>query len=168
MLSGGNYSPYLVGALIGILTWVSFLISQKPLGTSTAYARSSGIIAKLFCNNCLENKLYYQTKAKAEIDWQWMLVLGIVVGSFLSAVLYGDFSLELVASTEYESVFNSTLVARYLSALFGGVLIGFGARWAGGCTSGHGISGALQLSISSWIAVICFFLGGVATAALIF
>ncbi len=168
MLSGGNYSPYLVGALIGILTWVSFLISQKPLGTSTAYARSSGIIAKLFCSNCLENKLYYQTKAKAEIDWQWMLVLGIVVGSFLSAVLYGNFSLELVASTDYESVFNSTLVARYLSALFGGVLIGFGARWAGGCTSGHGISGALQLSISSWIAVICFFLGGVATAALIF
>jgi len=45
---------------------------------------------------------------------------------------------------------------------------GDGARWAGGCTSGHGISGTLQLAVSSWLAVICFFVGGIATALLIF
>ena len=42
------------------------------------------------------------------------------------------------------------------------------ARWAGGCTSGHGISGTLQLAVSSWIAAGCFFIGGIATAMLIF
>ncbi len=168
MLEGGSWSPYLVGVLIGVLSWVSFLISQKPLGASTAYARSSGIIAKLFCGRCIKDKIYYQEKAKPEIDWQWMLVLGMIVGGFLSAVLYGDFALELISVTEYESVLNSTLITRYLSALVGGILLGFGARWADGCTSGHGISGALQLSITSWIAVISFFVGGVATAALIF
>jgi hypothetical protein len=43
-----------------------------------------------------------------------------------------------------------------------------GARVAGGCTSGHGISGALQLSVGSWIALIGFFVGGVITAMLLF
>jgi len=53
-------------------------------------------------------------------------------------------------------------------ALLGGLLMGFGARWAGGCTSGHGISGTLQLSIGSWLAVMCFFAGGIATAMVLF
>jgi hypothetical protein len=44
------------------------------------------------------------------------------------------------------------------------MLMAFGARLAGGCTSGHGISGTLQLSVGSWIAVLAFFVGGVAVA----
>ena len=46
--------------------------------------------------------------------------------------------------------------------------MGFGARWAGGCTSGHGISGTLQLAVSGWIAVVGFFVGGIASAMLIY
>ena len=55
-----------------------------------------------------------------------------------------------------------------MAALIGGILIGLGARWAGGCTSGHGISGTMQLAVSSWLAVVCFFIGGVFTATLLF
>ena len=55
-------------------------------------------------------------------------------------------------------------VLRLLAAFVGGLLMAFGARLAGGCTSGHGISGTLQLSVGSWIAVICFFIGGIAVA----
>ena len=57
---------------------------------------------------------------------------------------------------------------RGFTALVGGALMAFGARMAGGCTSGHGISGTLQLAVSSWISVICFFLGGIAAAMLIY
>jgi hypothetical protein len=46
--------------------------------------------------------------------------------------------------------------------------MGIGARWAGGCTSGHGISGTLQLNVGSWLAAMCFFIGGIATAMIIF
>jgi len=46
--------------------------------------------------------------------------------------------------------------------------MGLGARWADGCTSGHGISGTLQLSLASWIAVICFFAAGIIAAGLIY
>ncbi len=44
----------------------------------------------------------------------------------------------------------------------------FGARLAGGCTSGHGISGALQLSVASWLSLACFLIGGVITAHLLY
>ncbi|NLG27672.1 MAG: YeeE/YedE family protein, partial [Chloroflexi bacterium] len=53
-------------------------------------------------------------------------------------------------------------------ALVGGVFLGLGARWADGCTSGHGISGTLQLAVSSWISAICFFIGGIVTAYILF
>ena len=57
---------------------------------------------------------------------------------------------------------------RVLTAVAGGALLGFGARWAGGCTSGHGISGTLQLAVSSWLAALSFFAGGIAAAAILF
>jgi uncharacterized membrane protein YedE/YeeE len=57
---------------------------------------------------------------------------------------------------------------RLAIALLGGILLGLGARWAGGCTSGHGISGTLQLALSSWVAAICFFAGGILVAGLMY
>ncbi len=57
---------------------------------------------------------------------------------------------------------------RFFVALIGGVVLGIGAGWAGGCTSGHGISGTLQLALSSWLAVILFFIGGILAAQIIY
>ena len=57
---------------------------------------------------------------------------------------------------------------RWFWALLGGILLGLGARWAGGCTSGHGLSGSSQLSFASIVTAICFFAGGIVTAIVIF
>ena len=46
--SGPAWSPYVVGALIGVLVWLTFLLSDKPVGASTAYARIAGLIGMLF------------------------------------------------------------------------------------------------------------------------
>lgn len=162
-----TWSPYVVGMAIGILSWLSFLISKKPLGTSTAYLRTSGLLLKKINKSYVENNEYYKKK-KARIEWQWMLVLGIIIGSFISALLSGQFNIAFLPATEFDSILNLTISGRLISALIGGIIMGFGARMADGCTSGHGISGTLQLSISSWIAVICFFLGGVITALIFF
>jgi uncharacterized membrane protein YedE/YeeE len=64
--------------------------------------------------------------------------------------------------------FGDSIALRAAVAFGGGILMAFGARLAGGCTSGHGISGTLQLNVASWIAVICFFIGGIAVAMLLF
>lgn len=167
IIFAGSWSPHLVGALIGVLSWLSFIISKKPLGTSTSYARASAKLGTIFTGDAVYDWKYYQ-KYKPELEWQSMLVIGIVIGSFISAVLSGQFELSFLPATEFESIINQNIIGRIFSAFTGGILLGFGARLAGGCTSGHGISGTFQLSIASWISLIAFFVGGVLTAFLIF
>ena len=161
-----RWSPYIVGIGIGVLSWFTFLISKKPIGCSTAFARTSGMIEKIFKGNKVNNKLYYQ-EFEPVVDWEWMLVLGVVFGSLISALLSGDFGWQWVPS-RWSAAFGMTPFLRVGVAFVGGVLLGFGSRWSGGCTSGHGISGTLQLVVSSWISTIFFFIGGVVTALLIF
>ena len=161
-----RWSPHVVGVGIGILSWFTFLISKRPIACSTTFAKLSGMIEMLFRGNKVERKPYYQ-KLKLVVGWQMMLVLGIIIGSLLSALLSGDFHWQWVPLT-WESAFGASPLLRAVIALLGGVIIGFGARWAGGCTSGHGISGTLQLAVSSWISAVCFFIGGILTAHLIF
>ncbi|MDD2353730.1 MAG: YeeE/YedE thiosulfate transporter family protein [Candidatus Caldatribacteriota bacterium] len=161
-----TWSPYLVGAGIGILSWFTFLLSNKPIGCSTAFARTSGMIEQALTGKSVEKKPYYQ-KFPAVIDWEWMFVLGIIIGSLVSAMLSGDFSLRLVPSL-WMARFGVSFLPRFFTALIGGIVLGIGARWAGGCTSGHGISGTMQLALSSWIAVILFFISGVITAHIIY
>jgi len=165
-----QWSPYAVGIGIGVLSWLAFLISDKHLGCSTAFARTSGMIERLFRGDKVNERPYFQKFAPI-IDWEWMLVLGIVIGAFISAKLSGYFQMRWVPG-EITGELNRTIVtvpyARWITAFIGGILMGVGSRWAGGCTSGHGISGTLQLSVSSWLAAICFFIGGIATAMLIF
>ncbi len=160
------WSPYVVGAAIGILSWITFVISNKPLGCSTAYARTSGMIGNIFGKKHIENNAYYK-QFKPEIDWEWMLVIGMFIGAFISAKLSNTFAIEWTPNLWIQS-FGNTPILRLIIAFIGGIFMGIGARWAGGCTSGHGISGTMQLSISSWITAICFFIGGIAAALLIF
>jgi hypothetical protein len=161
-----RWSPYLVGAGIGVLSWLAFVLSDKPIGVSTAYAQSAGMIEKTIRGSEVEEKPYYREYVP-RISWTWMLVIGIIVGAFISARLSGDFQLRWIPPLWEEKIGDSVFF-RWLAAFIGGAILGIGARWADGCTSGHGISGALQLVVSSWVAVICFFAGGVIAAQLLF
>jgi hypothetical protein len=110
-------------------------------------------------------QFYQETPPK--IDWEVMLVLGIVIGAFVAAWTGGELTGYWLPPM-WESQFGSSIALRLLAAFMGGALMAFGARMAGGCTSGHGISGALQLSVGSWISLVCFFLGGVPAAMFLF
>ncbi len=161
-----SWSPYIVGAAIGVLIWTTFLFSDRPLGASTAYANTAGMVESALSRE-KAGKMPYYRKFPPGADWQWMLVIGVVTGAFLSAYLSGTFTL-LIVPPLFAETFGTSIALRLAVALLGGVLMGLGARWAGGCTSGHGISGALQLSVASWVAVICFFAGGILVAGLIY
>ncbi len=162
-----SWSPYAVGIGIGLLSWLSFLISGKPIATSTTFARAGGMIEEMITGDKNQRRLYYK-KIKLRINWQWMLVVGVVIGSFLSAIISGDFQVGVWVPSLWSSAFGNNAVLRVLVALAGGIILGFGARFAGGCTSGHGISGTLQLAVSSWVSAIFFFVGGIITAHIIF
>ncbi len=165
-LSMETWSPYAVGVAIGVLSWFSFLFSDKAIGTSTAFSRLSGMIEKSLRGRDVEEKEYYRKTAPV-IEWQVMLVFGIVIGAFLASALSGSFRFEMLAS-HWTAYFGDTSFLRFIVALIGGILMGIGSRWANGCTSGHGISGTLQMAISSWISVVCIFIAGIVTAVLIY
>ena len=164
-LTAKQWSPYVVGIGIGLLDCVVFVFLDKALGCSTAFARTSGMIERLVRGPKVLERPYYK-KVSPVVDWQWMLVLGIILGAMISAAVSGDFQFKWVPS-RWAAAFGSSPGLRLVVSGIGGILMGLGARWAGGCTSGHGISGGLQLTVSSWMAVVCFFIGGVATAMLL-
>ena len=165
-LTAQTWSPYAAGAIIGVLNCVAIVVSDKFIGCSTAFSRSSGMLEALARGNAATQRPYYQ-KFVPEIDWEWMLVAGIAVGAFAAAWLSG--SLEAVSVPQlWSESFGDSSVLRFAAAFAGGALVAFGARWAGGCTSGHGISGTMQLAVSSWVAVLCFFAGGIVTALLLY
>ena len=156
-VESGAWSPYLVGTLIGLLSMATFYFSNKPLSVSTAYARLAGLVGYLFARAHTENLKFYQ-ETKPKIEWGVMLVFGMLLGEFTAAWV----------PTLWEQRFGPDLALRLGMAFVGGAIMAYGARLGGGCTSGHGISGALQLSVSSWIALVCFFAAAVPTAHLLY
>lgn len=155
-----SWSPYVVGVAIGVLSWFAFWSADHPLGITTAFENTAALIEKAAIPNFEQTNEYYEAKAKGgkspKIDWEWMLVLGVFLGAFLSAWLSADRTNEMVPGL-WRSRFGDGVGRRLAAAFLGGTLMMFGARLAQGCTSGHGVSGALQLAVSSWVFVAVFF-----------
>ncbi|HCU37226.1 MAG TPA: hypothetical protein DGT21_17840 [Armatimonadetes bacterium] len=166
LATAATWSPYLAGALIGVLSWLSFYLVGKPIGTSTTYVRVFGMLARLVAPRTVaENEYMRETGIK--VEWQMLVVFGVLLGGLVSALAAGTFGLRWVPDF-WTATFGAAIWPRLMVALFGGFLVGFGARWADGCTSGHGISGALQLAVVGWIGAICFFVGGIVMAMLLY
>jgi len=109
-LSETSWSPYAVGIGIGISSWLSFLISRYPISCSTSFSRTSGMIERLLRGKKVEQKPYYQ-EIELIVDWQSTLVLGMVIGAFISAILSKDFSLQWVPDL-WETTFGNKPLLR--------------------------------------------------------
>jgi uncharacterized membrane protein YedE/YeeE len=159
---GPAWSPYLVGAGIGVLSWLTFYFSDKPIGASSFYAAVAGMFGKAAAPRHTASLHYYQKNPPA-IGWEFAFVVAAIFGGFLAATTGGEFRNEWLHPM-WTARFGDSIGLRFGVAFAGGILMAFGARLAGGCTSGHGISGTLQLNVASWIAVVCLFIGGIAVA----
>lgn len=155
-----SWSPYAVGVAIGVLSWLAFLWPDHPLGITTAYEHTAGLLVAAVTGGA---PLDYFADNQPKIGWQWMLVLGVFLGAALSAKLGRDRSRMRVPPL-WRRRFGPSVGKRFAAAFGGGALMVFGARLASGCTSGHGISGNLQLALSSLLFSATFAIVGVATA----
>ena len=160
------WSPYAVGAGIGMLSWFAFLTADTPIGTSTTFVRAVAAAEKAVVPEHVARNPYF-AKTGPRLDWQALLVAGLFLGAWISARLSGNRLQERVPAL-WESRFGPSAGRRYAAAFLGGMLVLFGARLADGCTSGHGISGSLQLAVSSWTFFVALFAAGVATAFALF
>jgi uncharacterized membrane protein YedE/YeeE len=163
---GPAWSPYLIGAAIGVLSWLTFYVSDKPIGASSFYAQLAGFLGKLIGPRHTKSLAYFKDNPPS-VDWKFVFVVSIIFGGAIAAGTAGEFANEWLPPM-WIARFGDSITLRAAVAFWGGILMALGARLAGGCTSGHGISGTLQLNVASWIAVICFFIGGIAVAMLLF
>jgi uncharacterized protein len=168
----GGWSPYLAGALVGVLAILSayattaWMGKTSYLGASTTFVRGAGVIEQQIAPEHVQANEYF-TEQKIRIDWQFMLVLGIFAGAFIASATDKSFKLESVPPI-WEKRFGPSIGKRAAGAFFGGIVAMIGARMADGCPSGHGLSGMMQLSVSALVALAMFFAVGIIVAALIY
>ncbi len=162
-----RWNPYLVGAGIGVLSMLVFWLADKPLGMSTALSQASGACAAVFMGWEEVAANAYWAKHAPKWDYGMLLLVGTFLGALASALIGGNFRVEAVPGV-WKERFGPSVWKRMLGAVIGGVLVMYGARLAGGCTSGHGISGSLQLAVGSWTFFIVMFAAGAATAFVMF
>ncbi len=162
-----RWNPYLVGIGIGILSWLAFAVVNQPLGISTALSSASSVCALPMMGAEAVAKNPYWAKLPFKWDGGMLFLVGTFLGSLMSILASRTFSWESVPAV-WRTQFGGSTAKRFMGAFVGGVIIMYGARMAGGCTSGHGISGSLQLAVSSWVFFLTMFASGIATAFALF
>lgn len=166
-LQESSWSPHAAGAGIGVLSWFALASAKRPLGVTTAFESSAASLGQRWVPRASGVNTYLARGGEVpELGWEWMLDLGIVLGSFLSARLSGDAPRGL--ARPWRRRFGSSARRRYAGAFAGGALVMLGARMAKGCTSGHAISGTLQLAASSWLFSLAMAISATLTARALF
>jgi len=169
---------YVAGPLIGLTVPALLLLGNKSFGISSSLRH--------ICAACFPaNISFFKYDWKKEV-WNLFFVAGILIGGFIAAQFlanphpvqvspklateltsYGvdDYSqLVPVQLMNWTSLFT---LKGFLLMVLGGFLVGFGTRYAGGCTSGHAIMGLSNLQWPSLVATICFMVGGLIMANLL-
>ncbi len=164
---GINWTPYLIGAGIGVLSWVVFVVVADPLGITTALSQiSGGVAAPVLGAETVAKNAYWATNP-LKLNYGVLFLAGTLIGGALSALASGGWKIETVPSVWAER-FGASQLKRYAGAFIGGLIVMFGARLANGCTSGNGISGGLQLALSGWVFLAVLFPTATLTAFIMF
>ena len=135
------------GPLIGLTVPLLYLLAGKGFGISTSFQQIGALCSPRSKLDYLKN--YDRRKG----TWTLVFAFGIVIGGFIGSHWLSAESIEFLPA-EFFSVWGAAKL------FIGGTLIGFGARYAGGCTSGHAITGIVNWNFPSVVATIFFFVGG--------
>lgn len=162
-----DWTPYLVGVGIGVLSWVVFVVVNNPLGITTALSQVAGGAATPILGAEAVARNSYWARNTFVLDYGTLFLVGTLIGGLVSAVLAGSFRFEQVP-TVWAERFGPSPMKRYAVAFLGGAIAMYGARLANGCTSGNGISGGLQLALSGWVFLAVMFATGIVTAFALF
>jgi len=142
---------YIAGPLLGLFVPVMLLLTGKEPGVSSSFRHACAVLPGV------KTLDYFRYDVLKDGLWQVLFVVGILLGGTLVQFVGGGAGVPLFLP--------ENLTVAGLAALFaGGLAVGFGTRWADGCTSGHTIAGISNLNASSVVASVCFVVGGVAAS----
>ena len=155
-------NPFVAGTLLGVVLFLSIYVTGGGLGASAAMSRVQTGFLDLVAPGHVDRVAYFAEMAGGSRNpWNhyaiWML-LGTILGGFTSGLLNGRVKLETRKGPRI------SVQARWGFALLGGLIMGYGARMARGCTSGQALSGGAILSVGSWAFMLSVFAGGYGAA----
>ena len=127
----GGWSPYLAGALSGLVSVLSVWIAGQYLGASTTFVRTAGLLEQLFAPDRVATMEYF-IKTAPKIDWQWMFVVGIFLGALIAALTSKSFRWQGLPDMWQERFGPNSKGKRAVFAFAGGTIAMFGARLADG------------------------------------
>jgi len=155
-------SPYIAGVALGLVLLGSFFLTGHGLGASGAITRSIVAVEKVVAPEHVNNNGYWKKYGGGEKNplnnWLIFEVLGVIVGGLISGAMAGRLKKETNKGTQI------SVKQRWIFAVIGGALFGFGAKMARGCTSGLILSGGATLALGPWIAIAVMFGAAYATA----
>lgn len=164
-----KHKPYVFGALTGLLQVLSVALIGQFFGASTTFPRTAGMIVNSLGFDVSQAQLgsFADGPAILLTHWQTWFVIGIGLGALAMSKMTGTFERERLPKM-WTDRFGMSMQKRMWYSLLGGIVAIIGARMAGGCPSGHGVSGVAQLGVSSLIALTMFFVGGIAMARILY
>ena len=152
------WNPYLGGVLLGLVLFASFFVAGHGLGASGGVNRIVVAVEDVVAPEHVDRVPYLAELAGADRDplqhWIVWEVAGILLGGFVSGLLRGRVRLQTYHGPQIRPG------TRWAFAFLGGLLMGYGARLARGCTSGQALSGGAVLSVGSWAFMLAVFAGG--------
>ncbi len=148
-------NPYIAGVLLGLVLTASFFLAGQGLGASGAaksvVASTVLTVAPDYAKNSDFYGKYSHQKESPMRSWLVFEVLGVLLGGFISGAVSGRLTWKVERSPKI------TRRRRIIFAIIGGMLFGFGAQIAKGCTSGAALSGMASLALSGFIAMMAIF-----------
>jgi len=154
--------PYVAGGLLGVVLFAAFFLTGNGLGASGGLNRILVFFVDLFAAEHVDRVPYLITMAGGERNaldnWVVALTLGTLLGGFVSGRVHHRARFETGKGPHISDR------RRWVLAFLGGILMGYGARLARGCTSGQALSGGAVLSVGSWAFMLAVFAGGYALA----
>ena len=150
---GKDMKWLLAGIALAILNTIVFstVVSNRPIGASTTYPYLADLLTGVTQNSYFE-------KIQTPGNWELYFLLGALLSGLVLSIIRKDFKIRLIHEN-WKKYKNNSVSSRAIWALAGGFILIFGARMAGGCTSGHVISGGMQLAISSLVFAVFVFAG---------
>ena len=141
------------GIGLAILNAIVFLtvVSNRIIGASTAYPFVADVITGTTSNG-------YFSKIQEPGRWELVFLTGAFLAGFIISIFRKEFKITLIHSN-WEKYKGNSVSKRIIWSFIGGFILIFGARMAGGCTSGHILSGGMQLSVSSLVFAVFVFAG---------
>jgi len=161
------WSPYVAGALLGVVGVLAVLLSNSLLGASGAFENIAGLIGKAVAPQAFDN-MYFNFIMPPGITWGVVLLVGVFFGGMLGAFSSGTFKWRLVSDDQWKKVFGPQVWKRWLLAFLGAIVLEYGAGIAGGCTSGLAISGGMLLAPAAYLFIAGMFASGIVTALIVY